>query len=54
MTIEIHELVIRAEVRDEPPSQTAMRLSREEREKMITQVIERVLRELDYRQEKRL
>lgn len=54
MTIEIHELVIRAEVQNDSPVVRQVTLSRDEREKLIAQVVASVLRELRYQQEQRL
>ncbi|WP_167854244.1 DUF5908 family protein [Escherichia sp. E1130] len=54
MTIEIHELVIRAEVSPPLPTPSVVSFSRQEQEKLIALVVEQVMRELRYRQEKQL
>lgn len=54
MTIEIRELVIRAEVHDAPVARASTELSRDAIEKLVARVTEQVLRELRYRQEKHL
>jgi len=55
MTIEIHELVIRAEIRQETaPSIKTESMSREEINKWVERITEQVLRELRYRRESSL
>ncbi|HDS9725597.1 TPA: hypothetical protein QH957_002278 [Enterobacter bugandensis] len=51
MTIEIHELVIHADIReDETPATSRSEMLAQE-ERLIARVVERVMRELRYQQE---